>query len=157
MVQVEHGWGLNGTTHPEVNTMVLRTEGVISRVGELVDGSIRHFSEGIDRIPGTGSFIRPSSNVKCGVSFLEGLASKYIEAFHGSATQEKVTLGSSNGAIEVEAVNLDKIRGKFSDLTRLKEVSLENELIARANPPGDIQKICPSSVLDLIRVKTQAF
>lgn len=55
-----------------------------------------------------------------------------------------VTLGSSNGAIEVEAVNLDKIREKFSDLGRLRHVSLENELIARADPRGEVQKTCPS-------------
>ncbi|KAJ8088091.1 hypothetical protein PM082_013642 [Marasmius tenuissimus] len=96
------------------------------------------------RFPNAGSFIRPSANVKRGVSFLEGLTSKYIEAFHGSTTQEKVTLGSSNGAIEVEAVNLDKVRGKFSNLSRLREVSLENELIARADPPGKIQETCPN-------------
>ncbi|KAL0059989.1 hypothetical protein AAF712_013225 [Marasmius tenuissimus] len=104
------------------------------------------------RFPNAGSFIRPSANVKRGVSFLEGLTSKYIEAFHGSTTQEKVTLGSSNGAIEVEAVNLDKVRGKFSNLSRLREVSLENELIARADPPGKIQETCPSSVFNSIRV-----
>ncbi|KAF9261399.1 hypothetical protein L218DRAFT_870040 [Marasmius fiardii PR-910] len=96
------------------------------------------------RIPNAGSFIRTSANVLCGVSFLEGLSSKYIESFHGTNTQEKVILGSSNGAIEVEAVNLDKIRGKFSDLGRLREVSLENELIARPDPPGAIQKTCPN-------------
>uniref|UniRef100_A0A0W0FPT5 Tubulin-specific chaperone e n=1 Tax=Moniliophthora roreri TaxID=221103 RepID=A0A0W0FPT5_MONRR len=96
------------------------------------------------RIPNAGSFIRPTANVHCGISFLQGLSSKYVEAFHGSASQEKVVLGSSNGAIEVEAVNLDKIRGKFSDLERLREVSLENELIARADPPGMIRKTCPN-------------
>ncbi|KAL0577802.1 hypothetical protein V5O48_004169 [Marasmius crinis-equi] len=96
------------------------------------------------RFPNAGSFIRQSVNVLCGVSFLEGLSSKYIEAFHGANTQEKVILGSSNGAIEVEAVNLDKIRGKFSDLGRLREVSLENELIARVDPPGMIRHTCPS-------------
>ncbi|EEB93744.1 hypothetical protein MPER_07563 [Moniliophthora perniciosa FA553] len=63
--------------------------------------------------------------------------------------KEKVVLGSSNGAIEVEAVNLDKIREKFSNLERLREVSLENELIARADPPGMIRKTCPNIAAEL--------
>ncbi|KAK7040916.1 hypothetical protein VNI00_009512 [Paramarasmius palmivorus] len=102
------------------------------------------------RIPNAGSFIRPSVNVKYGVSFLEALSSKYIEAYHGSVSQEKVVLGSSNGAIEVEAVNLDKIRAKFSNLERLREVSLENELVARADPPGMINKTCPSTSVHIV-------
>jgi tubulin-specific chaperone E len=102
------------------------------------------------RIPNAGSFIRPSVNVKYGVSFLEGLSSKYIEAYHGSVSQEKVVLGSSNGAIEVEAVNLDKIRAKFSNLERLREISLENELIAFADPPGMINKTCPSTSVHIV-------
>ncbi|KAG7092893.1 hypothetical protein E1B28_009201 [Marasmius oreades] len=104
------------------------------------------------RIPNSGSFIRASAKVLCGVSFLEGLSSKYIESFHGTNTQEKVILGSSNGTIEVEAVNLDKIRGKISDLGRLREISLENELIARPDSPGAIQRTCPNiRGLDLSR------
>ncbi|KAG5735258.1 Tubulin-specific chaperone E, partial [Termitomyces sp. T112] len=76
------------------------------------------------RVPNSGSFIRPSPNVSYGRSFLEALTSKYIETPRGSASQEKVILGSSQGSILVEAVNLDKIRGKLADLGRLREVSL---------------------------------
>jgi hypothetical protein len=55
-------------------------------------------------------------------------------------------LGSSNGAIEVEAVDLDKIRGKFANLDRLREVSLDNENVARYDEmPGTIIKTCPSA------------
>ncbi|THV07798.1 hypothetical protein K435DRAFT_825160 [Dendrothele bispora CBS 962.96] len=96
------------------------------------------------RVPTAGSFIRLSANVLRGVSFLTALQSKYIEAFHGTSSQERVTLGSSNGVIEVEAVNLDKIRGKFARLERLREVSLENELVAGADPPGLVMKTCPN-------------
>ncbi|KAL1741359.1 hypothetical protein HDZ31DRAFT_45613 [Schizophyllum fasciatum] len=102
-------------------------------------------------IPDSGSFIRPSSKISYGVSFLEALKAKYIEAYHGK--QETIILGSSNGAIEVEAVNLDKIRGKFADLTRLREVSLDNELVASCDaPPGTIRQACPNiRGLDLSR------
>lgn len=67
-----------------------------------------------------------------------------MEAFYGLASQEKITLGSSNGAIEVEAVNLDKIRSKFANLERLREVSLENEAVATVDEPGSIRDTCPS-------------
>ena len=56
---------------------------------------------------------------------------------------EKVILGSSRGAIEVEAVNLDKIRGNLSHVERLREVSLDDEGVAAADTPGDIEKTCP--------------
>lgn len=59
---------------------------------------------------------------------------------------EKVTLGSSNGVIEVEAVNLDKIRGKFARLERLREISVDYENVALADAPGKIRDTCPSMV-----------
>lgn len=61
---------------------------------------------------------------------------------HGSGT-EKVVLGSSRGAIEVEAVNLDKIRGNLSNIEKLREVSLDDERIAVPGQPGEIRKMCP--------------
>ncbi|KAI0306717.1 hypothetical protein B0F90DRAFT_1623181 [Multifurca ochricompacta] len=91
-----------------------------------------------------GSFIRPLPSVQYGKTFLSALIDKYVEQFHGSDTQETVILGSSNGAIQVEAVNLDKIRGKFSDLERLREISLDKENVSGADPPGEIRKKCPN-------------
>ncbi|KAF9066316.1 outer arm dynein light chain 1 [Rhodocollybia butyracea] len=96
------------------------------------------------RIPNSGSFIRPSGQVLRGVSFLQALKAKYVEQFYGSESQEKITLGSSNGVIEVEAVNLDKIRGKFANLERLREVSLENELVGTVDKQGSIRETCPN-------------
>ncbi|KAK0463664.1 uncharacterized protein EV420DRAFT_1618636 [Desarmillaria tabescens] len=96
------------------------------------------------RVPNSGSFICPSSNVSYGRSFLESLQSKYIELPHGSESTEKVILGSSHGAIEIEAVNLDKIRQKFSNLERLREISLDNELVCKGDEPGVINKTCPN-------------
>jgi tubulin-specific chaperone E len=96
------------------------------------------------RSTGAGSFIRPSSFLQYGKTFLTALIDKYVEQLHGSDTQETVVLGSSNGAIQVEAVNLDKIRWKFSNLERLHEISLDKECVSRADAPGEIRKKCPS-------------
>ncbi|KAJ7217128.1 hypothetical protein GGX14DRAFT_602135 [Mycena pura] len=97
------------------------------------------------RAPNAGSFIRPTSNISYGSSFLEALHVKYVEQPHGSRSQEKVVLGSSNGAIEVEAVDLDKIRAKFANLECLHEVSLDTEFVSRYDEPvGSIRATCPS-------------
>ncbi|KII88144.1 hypothetical protein PLICRDRAFT_41270 [Plicaturopsis crispa FD-325 SS-3] len=93
----------------------------------------------------SGSFIRPSASIVYGRSFLQALTAKYVEAPRGAVSQERVLLGSSNGAIEVEAPGLDKIRGKFSNLRRLREVSLDDdEYVATSDPPGEIRNTCPS-------------
>ncbi|KDR81741.1 hypothetical protein GALMADRAFT_239919 [Galerina marginata CBS 339.88] len=96
------------------------------------------------RFKTSGSFIRPSPHILYGVSFLQALSAKYIETLHGSDTQETVTLGSSQGAIQVEAVSLDKIREKFSRLDRLREVSLDMANVVKGDPPGEISKTCPN-------------
>ncbi|KAJ7085686.1 CAP Gly-rich domain-containing protein [Mycena belliarum] len=108
-----------------------------------VKGGKRYFT---CRIPNAGSFLRlTASGLSYGTSFLKALYSKYVELPHGSGSQEKVLLGSSNGAIEVEAVDLDKIRGKFANLDRLREVSLDSEHVSRYDePPGTIRKTCPN-------------
>ncbi|EMD38216.1 hypothetical protein CERSUDRAFT_113365 [Gelatoporia subvermispora B] len=103
------------------------------------------------RVPNSGSFIRPSSSVSYGTTFMTALTSKYIESVHGGA-MEKVILGSSGGAIEVEAVGLDKIRNKLSRLERLREVSLDNEGVSSADEPGVVQRTCSNiRGLDLSR------
>jgi tubulin-specific chaperone E len=66
---------------------------------------------------------------------------------HNSSTPETVVLGSSNGAIQVEAVNLDKIRSSLARLDRISEVSLNKEYVAFADQSGKIQKTCPSMLL----------
>jgi hypothetical protein len=96
------------------------------------------------RILNSGSFIRPSPSIGVGCSFLQALVNKYVEPAHGDASQEKIILGSSNGAIEVEAVDLDKIRGKFANLERLREISLDNDKVSTGSEPGKILSTCPS-------------
>ncbi|KAF7791340.1 hypothetical protein EIP86_002354 [Pleurotus ostreatoroseus] len=98
-------------------------------------------------VPGSGSFIRPSSAVSYGTTFLKALISKYVEIPHGPG-METVVLGSSRGAIEVEAVNLDKIRGNLSKVEKLREVSLDNEQVTAVDPPGEIRKTCPELQLN---------
>lgn len=77
------------------------------------------------------------------MTFLTALTAKYVELPRGDRSSEKVILGSSGGAIEVEAVNLDKIRGKLAHLERLREVSLDGECVSKADPPGEIRRTCP--------------
>lgn len=97
-------------------------------------------------MPGSGSFIRPTANISYGVSFLAALTEKYIEIPRNSAGKEIVTLGSSKGAIEVEAVGLDKIRARLSRLDTLREVSLDNRDVSVADAPGTIGKTCPGKL-----------
>ena len=97
------------------------------------------------RVPSAGSFIRQTPSIKYGITFTRALISKYVEDLHGSQKQEIVVLGSSNGVIEVEAVNLDKVRNKLSHVEKLREVSLDGEDVASADLPGEIGKTCPSA------------
>ena len=101
------------------------------------------------RTPGAGSFIRPLPSLQnYGKTFLSALIDKYVEQPCGSGTSETVVLGSSNGAIHVEAVNLDKIRKKFSNLQRLQEVSLDKEGVSQADTPGELREKLPSESSD---------
>ena len=61
-----------------------------------------------------------------------------------SGKKEMIVLGSSNGAIEVEAVGFDKVRSKLAKLERLREISLTSEDVAWTDQPGRIRETCPS-------------
>ncbi|KAA1469385.1 hypothetical protein DENSPDRAFT_773147 [Dentipellis sp. KUC8613] len=95
-------------------------------------------------VPNAGSFIRPVPAIDYGRSFLQALTEKYIEAFHGAEKPEVIVLGSSNGAIQVEAVDLDKIRHKFAKVEQLREISLDKENVSSADPEGLIRTKCPN-------------
>ncbi|KAF9792846.1 hypothetical protein BJ322DRAFT_1153258 [Thelephora terrestris] len=95
-------------------------------------------------VPNSGSFIRQTPSVEYGTSFARAVISRYVEDIRGPRSQEFVVLGSSNRSIEVEAVNLDKIRKKLSHVENLREVSLDGENVACAGPPGEIGKTCPN-------------
>ncbi|PVF92732.1 RNI-like protein [Serendipita vermifera] len=103
--------------------------------------------------PTGASFLRTTApSLQLGRSFVDALRDKYIEATHGSDTIESIILGSSDGAIEVEAVNMDKVRGKFAKLESLREVGLEDYLIKTAGKRGEIASTSPNiRRLDLSR------
>ena len=128
--------------------MASRMDDVISLACETVRSvaGARRVPHHPHSVPNSGSFIRPTAaGLSFGVTFLQALTSKYIEIPRGSTSLEKVILGSSGGAIEVEAVGLDKIRNKLAQLERLREVSLDNECVSRADPPGEIGRTCPGT------------
>lgn len=105
------------------------------------------------RTPGSCSFIRPTSTIQYGMPFLDALVGKYVEQVRGGEMNEFVTLGSSQGAIQVEAVNMDKVRSKFAQLGKLREISLDGEHVAECGPsPDNIRSTCCSARgLDLSR------
>lgn len=144
LIRRDCGWALNGMISYAASIMVSKMASHISSACKRLGLSISPcapFVYALPRVPGAGSFIRPSAKVSLGTSFLQALSFKYIESLHGSGSQETVVLGSSNRSIQVEAVGLDKIRQKLSDLNRLREVSLEN--VSCSDHPGDILKTCP--------------
>lgn len=98
-------------------------------------------------IPNTGSFVRPTApGISFGQSFLAALSAKYVEENHGP--NETVILGSSNGSIEVEIVNMDLIRANLARLEALCEVSLED--VSSADPPGQIRLKNLGEITDLV-------
>ncbi|KZV96199.1 RNI-like protein [Exidia glandulosa HHB12029] len=104
-------------------------------------------------VPGAGSFIRETPAIVRGRSFLAAFVEKYIDdpSQHQGAI-EKVTLGSSNGVIEVEAVNLNKIRSKLLNFASLREVSLDSERVSSAGEPNELRDKFPRlRGLDLTR------
>ncbi|KAI9460039.1 hypothetical protein F5148DRAFT_1217935 [Russula earlei] len=121
-----------------------RVAGVISRVCESHTASLLQSLQCHRNLSttGAGSFIRPLPSLCYGKTFLSALIDKYVEQLHDSNGLETVVLGSSNGAIRVEAVNMNKVRGRFSNLEQLREASLDNEGVSQADPPGEIRKTC---------------
>ncbi|KAI8989734.1 hypothetical protein BD414DRAFT_414676 [Trametes punicea] len=94
-------------------------------------------------VPHSGSFLRPSAAISYGVTFLTALSVKYVDVPRGDVSSERIVLGSSGGAIEVEAIGLDKVRSKLARLERLREVSLDNECVSKSDPSGEVGRTCP--------------
>jgi tubulin-specific chaperone E len=104
--------------------------------------------------PSSGSFVRPGPAICWGRSFIDAFRDKYQEPLHGSQSPETVVLGSSNGTVVVEAVNLDKVRRKLADFTRLRQISLDDALVEFAGPPGEISSTIPSTTLTTSYIST---
>ncbi|KAG8856907.1 hypothetical protein FRB91_012014 [Serendipita sp. 411] len=117
------------------------------------DGSINGLRYFQSRSPTGASFLRPSApSLHFGRTFIAALREKYLEDLHATSIKEAIVLGSSDGAIEVEAVDMNKVRNKFAQLEKLKEVGLENYMISKAGPAGEIKAVCPNiRRLDLSR------
>lgn len=75
---------------------------------------------------------------------MEALNDKYVDT--GELDTEKVVLGSSNGAIIVEAPRLSKVRGRLADLHHLREVSFDPAVVNGPGSPLEIARICQSTV-----------
>ncbi|KAG9099354.1 hypothetical protein FS749_001414 [Ceratobasidium sp. UAMH 11750] len=78
-----------------------------------------------------------------GVDFGTALLDKYVGSRRTNG-QESVILGSSNGAIVVEAPRMDGVRARISQVERLRRISLDNCDVAT---PGDLEtiaRLCPS-------------
>lgn len=135
-------------------------------------GGTRYFTV---RIPGSGSFIRPTASKLCsGCSFVEALRNKYAPPRlpvqeHAQQSYSRKTIAD----IEIETPNLDRISRRAARLDRLRDVGLggwqsgssveeqtaeEQYSVARAFDPdkgfpqGVIRSTCPNlRWLDLSR------
>ncbi|ELU45414.1 damaged DNA binding protein [Rhizoctonia solani AG-1 IA] len=93
-------------------------------------------------IPNSGSFVRPNTpGLTVGISFDSALTSKYIDTFQSDGV-ESVVLGSSNGAILVEGPRLNKVRAKFSQIERLRSISLNKYDVSNVGDPQAVTRLC---------------
>ncbi|CAG8438835.1 8592_t:CDS:10 [Ambispora gerdemannii] len=121
-----------------------------------VHNGIRYFT---CSIPNSGSFIRFSSKINTGRSFLSALTEKYIG--DNDDASNKTTINeipydaqkdleslywAGNTKIEVEVLGWEKIRRRQRHLDRLTEVGLSFEQISNAGAPGEIETVCPNIV-----------
>lgn len=83
----------------------------------------------LSRIPGSGSFIRPQTpGLSYGVSFSDAIKSKYLGEGESIADEEEgSTFYETISNFKIEVVSLVKIKGRFKQLSRLKEIGLERE------------------------------
>ena len=88
------------------------------------------------RVEGAGSFIRPhAAGLSFGRSFRQAVRNKYLEENGGEGEVSTFYTTSSN--FEVEVVSLVKVRDKFRQLGRLRDVGLEWEGV---NGAGSVEE-----------------
>ncbi|ORY66787.1 hypothetical protein BCR35DRAFT_181638 [Leucosporidium creatinivorum] len=103
--------------------------------------SVRYFH---CRIKGAGSFLRPNApGLSYGTSFLAALHSKYLD--DGSSTKEgegeESTFYATSSNFEVEVVPLARIRERFKQLNRVREVGLEWEGVSGAGSTEEREEV----------------
>jgi hypothetical protein len=94
------------------------------------------------RAPGTpASFIRNEPSLSYGVSFLHALQQKYIglDPLENADRDESVLLGSSRGAILVEAPRMSKVRQRLARIEDLKVASLDGEGVVSAGVADEVR------------------
>lgn len=75
-----------------------------------------------------------------GTTFLDALTKKYIDANQAPDGQvDTVVLGSSGGAIVVEAPRLTGVRQRLAKLEALRVVSLDDEPVSSPGEPDEIR------------------
>ncbi|KAF9146581.1 hypothetical protein BG015_011564 [Linnemannia schmuckeri] len=90
------------------------------------------------KIPGTGSFTRPSPNIKVGQTLLEVLKERYVDE---ELTAEDLYLGETN--VKVDVYDFDRIKKKNSQLHLMQVVGLANTNVSTAADFEETQKACP--------------
>ncbi|EXX52298.1 uncharacterized protein OCT59_005737 [Rhizophagus irregularis] len=110
-------------------------------------------------VPNSGSFIRYSSKINTGRSFVAAVIERYIDVEENATKYQRNdetsdeqkdldVLHWAGTSLEVEALGWDKIRQKQKQLDRLTEVGLSFEQVSSAGKPGEIKKTCPN-IIDL--------
>ncbi|KAG0372230.1 hypothetical protein BGX24_000531 [Mortierella sp. AD032] len=89
-------------------------------------------------IPGTGSFTRPSPNIKVGQTLLEILNERYVDE---ELTADDLYLGETN--VKVDVYDFDRIKKRNSQLHLMQVVGLANTNVVSAADFEETQKACP--------------
>lgn len=72
-----------------------------------------------------------------GTSFRDALHAKYLDDEGGTAPAEQSTFYATSSNFEVEVVPLSKIKDRFKQLNKLREVGLEWEGVNGAGSDGE--------------------
>lgn len=95
----------------------------------------------VGKLPGAGSFIRPSRETNPPISFIEGLKRKYTTVDDSPEPHAVISVSASK---IMEEVGFDKILKKLAQLKELKIVLVDSLRICRADDVEAIRETCPS-------------
>jgi len=97
---------------------------------------------GAGKIPGSGSFIRPTRKPDASLSFIEGLRKKYTTDEDPPGKHAEIFLTANK---VFEEIGFEKIIQKLSQLQELKIVLLDGLRIDRVDDVEVIRATCPST------------